>query len=408
MADPTKEQFEAAAKTVMETAPPGLSREQFFALIEKTLDSRAATSAGQAESTSRVIANASGGLMPPRKIVDELGNEVNAPSGPMGNFFRNTVRNPIAEGAAHPTSGGDVASLLLPDATLGAGDLRLPSLMKGLRRVVAEAGKASADGPLMSAPLRFIKKGISEAGRNLDIQPYMPNKSGEGPFVADAERLNRWETTPQEFGPRGGVTVAPKDSGPIIDRYMPNVSTSEAPAMAVSHPHIPYGAPQEATPALDMARLSGKAPTLTEALQDALSGVMEGDKPGLVSSHPPIETAGEGALRQSGKFGKSGSKGQPGGYSSGRPGMTDAEYDQILKKFGGREQTPYHSTADPEWHSGAESGSPEAASANKLHKAEGEMSSDFRRKMDDPLASLLMSAILGGGSARLLSSHGDQ
>src|SRR5438552_2862549 len=37
MPDPTRAQFDAAAKKVMETAPAGLSRDQFFALIDKEL-----------------------------------------------------------------------------------------------------------------------------------------------------------------------------------------------------------------------------------------------------------------------------------------------------------------------------------------------------------------------------------
>lgn len=326
---------------------------------------------GYADAATRAIARASGGIVPPQKQVNDAGEEVGAPAGPMGNFFRNTIRNPMVQGAANPTSASDVASLLLPDATLGAGELRLPALLKAGKRTVTEAAKAAADGPVLSAPMRFIKTGIKEAG------------------ATPTTLFNRLPLARQ-------METLPEVASPY---------RMQAPPTRVMAPR----------PAMDMGRLTGnKAPTLTDSLLEALNGAREGEKPTLISSHPPTDVVGAGPLKQSGKFGKSGNMGQPGGYTSGNPPMSDAEYDRLLQKFGGKEHSllpgDTHPSVDAsDWHSGAEPGSAEAQSAQSLHKETGAMDTAFKGKMDDPLASLLVTALLGGGSAgTLMSSHGDQ
>lgn len=55
-------------------------------------------------------------------------------------------------------------------------------------------------------------------------------------------------------------------------------------------------------------------------------------------------------------------------------------------------------------HTGAEEGTPEAKSAQAHHKAFGEMDADYRRSIDDPLRSILV-ALLGGGGAASLSKE---
>lgn len=365
MPTPTKAQFEAAAKKVMETAPPGLSRDQFFDLIDKEMGVYTPTP-GSAEATTRAIAESSGGLQPPRKLTNESGEEVDEqgkpiPSNRLTNFYRNTVRNPALQGAAHPTGVGDMLPLLIP-STAGTGELSLPSLLRGWKRMAGAGVDAAGGGSVLSKPGRFIQ--------------------------------GAWQE---------GKTPPPI----AVDHYSPNISTAKRTASSpLPSEKVSYGAP-EATPAMDIGRLTGgKAPTLEETLIEALTDASGGESPSLVSSHPStLEVAGEGALKQSGKFGKSGSKGQAGGYSSGRPGISDTRYDEVLNKMGGKSQTAYHDITNPEWHSGETPGSPSARSAQTLHEAEGAMSSDFKRKMEDPLASLLL-ALLGGESAHsLMSSH---
>lgn len=313
---------------------------------------------GERGATERALARSANPLL------DTTHPRGEAPSEPgtfSGGFFKSikdqvvkaTAKNPVAEGAAHPSSAGDVASLLLPTAPGASAGPKAAGEM--LKRTHVHPG-ALLDFKL-NQPLRTLKEIVS-----IDPKPHT--------------------YTPP----------VPPNTSALDMSFRPNGYTPTKPS--------PVKSP------MDMVRLAGKAPTLDEALTEALTGAMGGEKPSLVSSHPPLETVGEGALKQSGKFGKSGSMGQPGGYSSGRPAISDVEYEKMLQKFGGKEQTPFHSTADPEWHSGAEPGSAEAGQANKMHKAEGEMSADYTRKMDDPLASFLITALLGGGSAgALMSSH---
>lgn len=72
-------------------------------------------------------------------------------------------------------------------------------------------------------------------------------------------------------------------------------------------------------------RLAGKAPTVDDALMNALQDAMGGEKPMAVSHTPEPTAVGEGATKQSGKFKRSDSLGQAGGYSSGRPSTQPIE-----------------------------------------------------------------------------------
>lgn len=57
---------------------------------------------------------------------------------------------------------------------------------------------------------------------------------------------------------------------------------------------------------------------------------------GMSSTLPPSpDITPGGSFRQSGEFGKSGYAGQPGGYTSGRPAISDTRYDELQNKFGG-------------------------------------------------------------------------
>lgn len=278
------------------------------------------------------------------------------------------------------------------------------------------------------------------------IDRYAPNVSGVSPGYGEGahafepsldrymENLSASHTG--EFAPSASH-IQPSES--VVDRFMPNSSGAHAGYGESSTPlvtseglkDLPLSQQMEHTPditgpgtmrtgeplipaaprrpAMDLGRLTGgKAPTLEETLLQALTDAAGGESPSLVSSHPStLETAGEGGLKQSGKFGKSGSMGQAGGYSSGRPSISDTHYDEMLNKVGGKTKTAYHDITGPEWHSGETPGSPQARSAQTLHEAEGSMSSDFKRKMEDPLASLLISLLGGGSAGALMSSHGD-
>lgn len=114
MADPTKEQFDTAAQKVMQSAPPGLSRDDFFGLIDKELGASSYTPDSTIQAaTLRAAARRSGvgiGSLPPP--TDDAGQPASTPTG-VGAML---ARNPLLQGAAHPTSVGDVSSLFIPDA----------------------------------------------------------------------------------------------------------------------------------------------------------------------------------------------------------------------------------------------------------------------------------------------------
>lgn len=306
------------------------------------------------------------------------------PTTYMGGFLKSieqdllkvTAGNPLLQGAAHPSSIGDVASLLLPDS--------------------AAVGKAAS-----SIPLKRIARSVGGVIQDYDItHPVKP--------LGDLLKWMGAEKPPvAPMSAESAIQPLAADLGPDAVRHGP----SQYARGAYQTPAVDKPAPP-----MDIGRLTGqKAPTLEDSLLEALRSAGGSERPEMASSHTPLDPVGS-PVSQSGKFGRSGSLGQPGGYTSGLPAISDAEYDAMLKKFGGKAQTHALLPGDAslsvdatDWHSGAEPGSAEAKSAQSLHKATGEMDSSFKAKMDDPLATLLLTALLGGGSASALqSSHGGQ
>jgi hypothetical protein len=387
MPNPTKEQFDAAAKKVTASAPAGLSRDQLLELINKEL-SGYQTDEGTRGAITRSIARASGGIVPTQAIKDENGNDLNATGGRLNGFLSSTVRNPGVTGAAHPTGLGDMAPLLLPSAFSGTGEVSVPSLLRGMRRVVSAGARDAANGSAVGSPLRFARGAAREV---MTPAPSVSRNFSDLPLYKQMENLPDISPAPS---PRGG--------GPVVSPRVPN---------------------EFAMP----GQIVGKAPKLEDELTRIIDAIRAegGGEPSLMSSHPSVvETAGEGALKQSGKFGKSGSLGQPGGYSSGRPPISEGEMDKILNKLGGRgervgggvsspppaEPPPAAEVASPtsdlDFHSGAEPGSAEAKSAQSLHRDLGTMEADYKRKMSDPLAALLTSLFAEESMRHVMSSHG--
>jgi len=80
-----------------------------------------------------------------------------------------------------------------------------------------------------------------------------------------------------------------------------------------------------------------KTPTNPQTLEDTLADLLSSrDQPGTVTGPPStVETAGEGPLKQSGTFPATVDQepvrlGQPGGYTSGRPPVTEQRYDEVF------------------------------------------------------------------------------
>lgn len=241
----------------------------------------------------------------------------------------------------------------------------------------------------------------------------------------------------EQFMPKGeGYTPkAPtftSGGADLVDKYLPQVKPAEVPKPPMA-----------------------KAPSLDEALQSALEQNMGAD-PAKASTLAETPMTG-GAQKP--KVGK-----RPGGYTTDIPargkavegegavapeGVTRSPADrragtgkidklsetsqgadqleQLLSALHPGEDIPHINpeghgsmaapsgfqetmrSTEPEMveHFGTEPGTPEAASGRAHHKMAGEMDADYKRRLEDPLASFLLAA-LGGGTLASRSTTSNQ
>lgn len=85
--------------------------------------------------------------------------------------------------------------------------------------------------------------------------------------------------------------------------------------------------------AAQAGKVVGKAPTLEEELLKALEQTGLPEKPGMTTGAPDLTSTTGGPLKQSGKFSKSESVGQAGGYSSGNPATGLPETGQTIEEI---------------------------------------------------------------------------
>lgn len=428
MPQPTREQFDAAAKKVRASAPDGLTKDQFYALIDKELSPKVDGAVSKDEPGTFW-----GGFM----------KSVNNQATSLGNS--------LFESSAHPKEPGDFLSLMLPGAVGAAGeatsaDAALRKVIRSTGEGLEKAGVAAKPSSLPLAVTDAMVRGKPSEALTIAGAPYAAqgvgkilqkaSRVGEGPSVLSqidrfggnvsgfkagaeaapvADRLlgninemplhqqmehlptegpmpqgGRLSDTPRRGAPpevspidrfhpnSSGYT--PGDIGPDIERILGNIndmplsqqmkhlpSSGPNPTGRVSTPqpgtenfndlplhrqmeHLPETAApargssappiqnlgRETAPPTVVRPAGTKAPTLEDALMEALTSG-EAEKPALSTAAPEATTAGEGALKQSGKFGKSGSLGQAGGYSSGRPSTQPASIEQALQdELGGR------------------------------------------------------------------------
>lgn len=146
MPPPTREQFDAAARKVADSAPAGLSKDDFYGLIDKELASQNWQPGSDLPPSEHGASD-----IPPKGAPEEPGTF-------SGGFFKSlkdqvlnaTTRNPKFQDMAAPVSNlGGVLSYLLPTPTM------LPGLMRKGGEALATAGDAVRPslktGPLMSA-----------------------------------------------------------------------------------------------------------------------------------------------------------------------------------------------------------------------------------------------------------------
>lgn len=276
MPNPTRQEFEAVAKHVMETAPSGLSRDAFFGLIEKELAKPLDTVQND----------------PPSYRWPSLGPDEHEPDTFAGGFLRSlkndflgaTVNNSVTQGAAHPKDLGDFLGLILP-AGYRAG---------GLAKETAESGVAAAKGaePGMLNRVRGFWKGV---GQDIQAKP-----------TAQAR---------EEMMLNGGAKTAVQTAAPAAERDLYSAYKAKPTPTAAPRVYKPGTAPP-----------STSAPTL----EDALSELLKPEDARMTSLPPEQGITSGGATKQSGVFPKKQSVGQAGGYSSGRPGVTQQQYDDVV------------------------------------------------------------------------------
>lgn len=243
MADPTRAQFEEAARQVSKTAPAGLSREQFFELVDQQL-----------HPTFKMTGEDGPAVTSGPRPIDQ-----NEPTTWLGgaaaslkkSILDSTINNPMLQGAAHPKTLGDVLSLVLPS---GAPSIRpnSPSATgSGLAALATEAPErygqamkaAGAEtkgvGGLATFPFRAIGKykagepitvpGFERyGGKGVTVEPgppapaAMPLDRGVGQFVGKGVTVEPGGPAPAAMPlERGvgqftgaGVTTAPGEAAP--------------------------------------------------------------------------------------------------------------------------------------------------------------------------------------------------
>lgn len=210
------------------------------------------------------------------------------------------LHNPMIEGAAHPETAGDFASLLIP-SELGMG--------RGGMSVLKEFGSRSAQALGSAASeSKGIKGAISFPFRAYDkFKDALP--SGNEAAI-DAFR----------GGDTKGAVTAPSISINSEPDVWDRVKATTAPTVGPKSPRL----------------VKNGGISLEDALAEELS---HADEP--MPTHISLPTDGDitpgGPFRQSGKFGKSGSLGQPGGYSSGNPATRLESVDRGAEAVAGPE-----------------------------------------------------------------------
>lgn len=416
MPTPTREQFDKAMQAVLSSAPAGLSKEQFYGLIDKQLGMDQLKTANET---------------PLKEPTTWLGGFLKG-----ANDYATDLGKGMFEGAAHPQTAGDFLSLLMPTA-VGTN----PAVFKGLK---------AATGPLdeVVEPVgnRAIRFGARRAADALDLTPNIISNKTEERVVKGLRDFG------EPRGPRvqGVEQFGPANKSGLPDgREMPqNISgahiySKDVPStQTVRGSGIPTPTPYERPSIVDnsFASTSGYKPG--EFGEPALPIEGSGVDPHMpnTSGYLPHEF-GEGAGHiegagvdhhmpnssgyTPGEFGESalpleGSMGVDR-YMPNKSGLSDLRMEELLDKFGGQGEegavvgppadsghpaapetrSTYPTDLPEDWHSGAKPGSPEARRAQSQHKLFRELDNDYRRKLDDPLAALLMSLGAGAGAATL-------
>ncbi len=223
MPDVTKDQFDAAAKRVMATAPPGLSRDQFFDLIDKEISS-------DPNVKGTVIGDMKSGVTPtpvegdpsPGGFFRNAAKDTIETAGGIGEGVVNAIAHPIKTAIGFPAAIADRLKEITSDMhpiqafeaakkgniTEAAGQL-LPvgELYHKPAQMAADvvAGRSAVKAATSAAKL---PEATRQRGLQNKVDRHMPNKSA----------------VTRTYGPKilEGEGKAPAG----LDRYMPNTSAT--------------------------------------------------------------------------------------------------------------------------------------------------------------------------------------
>lgn len=386
MPDPTREQFDAASKKVMASAPSGLSREQFYALIDKELAGAPPVGEHQPDTywggvKKSVSDTFSGGMKAP--IVQDAKraggnvlkgftsalNPVNAIKGPF-QLVKDAAN--IQSNISQNMQGHNVGAPSNPTLdTLG-------QIASGNPDTIAQTSGSILGGVAVAKTLPHAPNAMVRGGRGLeDAGETLKPASRTGAMVDIALSPGGIKSKAMQAG---GMLVAPyaiKGAGSILrgageklgGRAIPS-GVTPAPPAPVTSPAAPTSSASIPIPSEESIGIKSMVDNLIGAPERRVSP--SGELPAGMTNRRMDE------LLQS-KF---------GGTSSDRGTAAETPSDATLTPDAAPPSaaSEVYGNIDPEtqpgsWHSGAESGSPEAASARSLHSYEGEMDAGYRRNI---------------------------
>lgn len=273
MADPTREQFDAAARKVSATAPAGLSKDDFYALIDRELS-------GVPQATLTMGAKANSAPDQPSSAAEE-------------GVLPNTVRALRGE-----KPGMNVLANLIPLAMSAVPNMnRAPNIGGEFTAANVASRYGNAIGESIKNPPKGLFKKIISPLTNLNDALPSSSERAVSDFVG-----------PKQAAP---VEAPPRilSSGPDMWDRAKMASSQEA-----------QGA-QAATNAQSQSHIQ-------QAIQQAMEEMLKDSRPQSAQLPEGTSTTIEGFAKQSGKFGKNGRLGQTGGASV-KPAMSPETADSL-------------------------------------------------------------------------------
>lgn len=243
------------------------------------------------------------------------------------------------EGMAHPKSAGDFLGLMLPGSRIPGlkATAAVPGTVEPIGNTALRAGARGAANVLDFTPNLIRSKAENRIVDALREAGGPPTKFNDLPLV---KQENFFPETPAPSPMRKIAAPPMRPETPFHERPLyQQMEDLSAPV------HNPAADPRGGGPIASGrenvrrspsdVRIIGKAPSLEEVLNEALTAEMGGQPAGSASLPPEPSITPGGATHQSGQFGRSQKVGQPGGYTSGRPAVSETRYQEMTGNLGG-------------------------------------------------------------------------